>query len=234
MAETQEQMMARRSGSTRRLGTASAATGATAPVLALIPLPGFRIAAGVALGVSAALKVAEVVKSNRDAKLTGDMSTIAGYIRRSARWSDEKRKKEIAKLSKDYEKHIEDGDKKILGKYNRDRDTWKIKKKTLEMKLAALGVNQYNAKKNPDQDLVKGDPATNPRRANRAPQDASTLPDAPTSALPLAVEPVTTEIPWTPILAVGGLAAVGLILLTRPQAAPPRSTRTAARPGGEV
>lgn len=214
--ETTEQALARRKRTEIGLqASGDAVLIASAAVAGSIPVGGW-IPGVIGGAVGLGLKVAGWVMEGRDAKLAGDPGVMAKYVKQASGWSEKKRKEEIAKLSKEYEKHIADGSKKIAGKYNRDRDTWKIKKKTLEMKLAALGVTQYNAKKNPDKELVKGDPRTKPRNANRMPQDSSTLPDLPTSADPLPT--ATTDVPWTPILLAGGAAAVALIFLTRPQA----------------
>lgn len=228
--ETTEQALARRKRT--EIGLQAAGDSvliASGVAAASVPVGGWIVgAAGATVGLG--LKVAGWVMDGRDDKLAGDPGVMAKYIRKASGWSEAKRQKEIAQLTKAYEKHIADGDKKIAGKYNRDRDTWKIKKKTLEMKLAALGVTQYNAKKNPDKELVKGDPRTKPRNANRMPQDSSTLPDLPTSADPLPT--ATTDVPWTPILLAGGAAAVALIFLTRPQAATSKAPAKQASGGG--
>lgn len=205
----------------------TAATGvavAAAPVFAPIAL---IVGGSIALG----LTIAAAVRDGEDRTLRGDKSVIAEYIKKSAGWSREKRKKEAEKLLKAYQKHKEKGEKRYLltSKKYKDTDAWIIAHKKLKWKLLALHVNEVNAKAFPNRPLVKGKANTAPALADRTQSDDSSLDDAQTAALDAGVTAEdtlgtdTTAIPWTPILIAGGVGAVLFLFASRPQAVPPRA-----------
>lgn len=232
MKEAAEVRAAAHEKGTRGVRTAAAVTGAAsgavvtalATTAALVPFG--TIVAAVGASIVLGLTIAAAVRDGEDKVLRGDKSVIADYIKKAAGWSKEKRKEEAYKLLKQYKEHKEKGEKRYLltDKKYKDRDSWVIDHKKLRWKLLALHVNEVNARAFPNKPLVKGKANTTPSMADRMPSDASSLNDAQTAAMdagvtaaPDTITPETTAIPWTPILAVAGIAGVLLIVATRPK-----------------
>jgi len=126
--------------------SASAGTFLTAAAVAAPPFS--TVAAGIAgagLAVGLAIKGAGDKRKqylSKDSKLLSKL--ITNYKKKGTSW----RKKEITKLLKKYDKHLDKGNKKTLSlldgnKRNKEELGWRAKKAEYEMKLRALYASQY-------------------------------------------------------------------------------------------
>jgi hypothetical protein len=126
--------------------SASAGTFLTAAAVAAPPFS--TIAAGIAgagLAVGLAIKGSGDKRKqylSKDSKLLSKL--ISDYKKKGTSW----RKKEITKLLKKYDKHLDKGNKKTLSlldgnKRNKQELGWRAKKAEYEMKLRALYASQY-------------------------------------------------------------------------------------------
>jgi hypothetical protein len=127
-------------------GSATVGTFLTATAVAAPP---FSTVAAAIAGVGIAATVGIRKAGQRKKKLLAkDEGLLLKMIERYKKKSPKFRKRETEKLLKQYEKHLQRGDKKTLAMFDGDKKrkektNWLAKKAKLEMKLKALYAAQY-------------------------------------------------------------------------------------------
>lgn len=149
-------------------------------------VPWGTLAAAGAYATGLAFKAAIAIRKGEDKALAGDTKVIAGFIKHSAKWSGEKRKRIALKLNKQLEGLKKRGKKKkfLSKKTLAETDTNRIKTAKTQMKIAALVALEAESRKDKTTPLVAGDTATTPVSVEANP--ASSAPDAAETAFTAA------------------------------------------------
>lgn len=134
----------------RGVQTAGTAVLTAAAAAAAIPAYPWSLIASAAIAtVGVALKVAGAIGARNQKILQGDESTIAGFMRRCAKWKSAHRERVAKRLLKEYEHHK---------KHKKHGKPWKVRENLLSMKLAALYAVEANAKARPNKPLMGAPP----------------------------------------------------------------------------
>ena len=183
-----------------------------------------RAAVAVGLGVGNALR------ARGNLALSGDQRAIAAFMRRSARWSSPRRVRVAKKLQADLTRTLAQKARQCSRRGKGPSNRLLVREAKLKLKLGALVALEVEAKKNPNQQLVAGDPQSVPFRADRDPEadedQADDVLDPPEfSALDLDDRVLGLPVP----MLLGALVLGVIVLAASRHATPtPRQSRSTA------
>lgn len=153
--------MIRRGGKAVKGIEVTAAAISTASSIAMSgPPPWAQLAGASGYLTALGLQVVAGLTKKGNLALAGDAKAIAGFVRRSARWSEKKRERKAAQIAKKLERYTGKRAKR-KGKDRRIPRRLKVRIAKLKLQAAALvGVWQESGKIDSDVPLIQGDPST--------------------------------------------------------------------------